>query len=103
VFRADTYSPPQSAALRDEFDFASASVQSPLSAAERSEDKDAGDAMNALVRQFKQAGGGRVLPGVFPVDVPFPSFGEVLFLATELTPEGQSPSLQLEYHRERGN
>jgi hypothetical protein len=59
--------------------------------------------MAALVQQFKQAGGGRVVPEVFPVDVPFPAFGDALFLATELTPDTQTPQLRLEYHRERGN
>ncbi len=105
-FRAETFVEPLSAALRDERDVpvAPASPSLPArSASESSGDKDGGDAMNALVQQFKQTAGGRVLAGVFPVDVPFPSFGDVLFLATELTPEAQAPLLQLEYHRERGN
>jgi hypothetical protein len=102
-FRTEAYAEPLSAALRDERE--SSSMPAPLLSppADQVGDKDGGDAMSALVQQFKQAGGGRVLPGVFPVEVPFPAFGDVLFLATELTPEAQTPLLQLEYHRERGN
>jgi hypothetical protein len=75
----------------------------PPPAAQQSADKDGGEAMDALVQAFKKQVGGRVLAGVFPVDVPFPSFGDVLYLVTELTPEAHTPLLQLEYHRERGN
>jgi hypothetical protein len=35
--------------------------------------------------------------------VPFPDFGAVIFLASELTPETRAPKLSLEYQRERGN
>jgi hypothetical protein len=101
-FRAESYTEPLSMALRDERDFASESALT-LQVAEQSGDKDGGDAMNALVQEFKQRAGGRVLAGVFPVDVPFPTFGDVLYLVTELTPEAHMPLLQLEYHRERGN
>jgi hypothetical protein len=102
VFRAESYTEPLSAALRDEHEWASQNSP-PMAPAAPSGDKDDASAMSALVQQFKQSVGGRVLPGVFPVDVPFPAFGAVLFLATELTPEAQTPALQLEYHRERGN
>jgi hypothetical protein len=102
-FRAEAYREPLSAALREERDLASTPAPPPMPPASLSDDKDAAGAISALVQQFRQAAGGRVLPGVFPVDVPFPAFGEVLFLATELTPEAQTPLLQLEYHRERGN
>lgn len=101
-FRAEAYTEPLAMALRDERDFASVSALTPP-VAEQSGDKDGGDAMNALVQEFKQRVGGRVLAGVFPVDVPFPAFGDVLYLVTELTPEAHTPLLQLEYHRERGN
>jgi hypothetical protein len=102
AFRAEPYNEPLSAALRDEQEWASQNSP-PMVTAAPIGDKDEASAMSALVQQFKQSGGGRVLPGVFPVDVPFPAFGAVLFLATELTPEAQAPALELEYHRERGN
>ncbi len=103
MFRAETYTEPLSAAFRDERDSISVSGPPPTPLLESGGDKDGGDAMKALVQTFKQTVGGRVTPGVFPVDVPFPAFGDTLFLATELTPETQAPLLQLEYHRERGN
>lgn len=105
AFRAEAYTEPLSATLRDDWQ-RDAMLRAPAPAApsaQASGDKDGGDEMAALVQQFKQAGGGRVVPGVFPVDVPFPSFGDTLFLATELTPDTQTPQLRLEYHRERGN
>ena len=67
-------------------------------------DKDeAGAAMKELVKQYQQAAGGRTVAGILPVQVPFPDFGAVLFLASELTPEARAARLSLEYQRERGN
>lgn len=105
AFRVEAYTEPLSATLRDDWQRdnllrvpASAAPSAPASG-----DKDGSEEMAALVQQFKQAGGGRLVPGVFPVDVLFPSFGDRLFMATELTPDTQAPQLRLEYHRERGN
>ena len=45
-------------------------------------------------------GAGRIVTGPLPVRIPFPRLGPVLFLASELTPELQAPSLELNYKRE---
>ena len=43
------------------------------------------------------------LPGILPVDIAFPQFGEAVYLVAELTPETQSAALALQYERGRGN
>jgi hypothetical protein len=49
--------------------------------------------MNGLLDQFRQEV--RVRPGVVPIAIPFPSVGPWIFLAAELTPETQSPAVDL--------
>ena len=44
--------------------------------------------------------GGRLLSGPVPVAVPMPEFGRAVFLASELTAELQSPSVEFTYERE---
>jgi hypothetical protein len=103
AFRPDTYTEALSPALKD-VEFESALTIAPdAPAIQEGGEKERGDALKALVKQFQEAGGGRAVSGVLPVDVPFPQFGAVMFLATELTPETHAPVLQLEYHRTRGN
>ena len=55
--------------------------------------------LQALVDRFRSAGGGRVSTGALPVHVTFPMFGSSMFLASELTPESQSPSIELAFRR----
>ena len=38
---------------------------------------------------------------VLPVRLAFPAFGASLFLASELTAEGQAPAIELSYQREK--
>ena len=55
--------------------------------------------LQALVDRFRSAAGGRVGVGPLPVHVTFPMFGSSLFLASELTPESQAPSIELAFRR----
>ena len=49
--------------------------------------------MKVLLDQFKQEA--RVRPGVIPIAIAFPKVGPSIFLAAELTPETQSPAVDL--------
>ena len=98
AFRVEPYSDPFSPTLNENGQVGESVDSNSLS------DKDeAGAAMKALVKQYQQAAGGRAVAGILPVQVPFPDFGAVLFLASELTPETRAPKFSLEYQRERGN
>ena len=52
-----------------------------------------------LIRDFQKQSAGRSVSGIVPVRVPFPEFGEALFLVSELTAEGHAASLELNYKR----
>lgn len=58
------------------------------------------DSTDKLISDFRKQSAGRSVRGVVPVRVPFPEFGETLFLVAELTAEGHSPSLGISYKRE---
>jgi hypothetical protein len=45
---------------------------------------------------------GRTRPGVIPIAIPFPAIGPSVFLAAELTPETQAPSLDIRYRKAGG-
>jgi hypothetical protein len=53
-----------------------------------------------LIADFRKQSAGRSFAGVLPVRVPFPEFGDRLFLVSELTAEGQAASVQISYKRE---
>jgi hypothetical protein len=70
-------------------------------ALEVDEEKDRLDAgAKELVQKFQQSAG-RTVPGVLPVDIPFPAFGPFVFLAAELTPETTPAVLHFAYQREK--
>ena len=98
AFRVEPYSDPFSPTLNE-----SAPADEVMESKSLSDKDEAGAAMKELVKQYQQAAGGRTVAGILPVQVPFPDFGAVLFLASELTPEARAPRLSLEYQRERGN
>jgi hypothetical protein len=50
-----------------------------------------------LVERFQKEGLVARVAGALPVQVPFPSLGPSVFLASELTAEGRPPSLTLAY------
>ena len=51
--------------------------------------------LQGLVDRFRNQGGERRIVGALPVAMSFPEFGPSIFLATELTAEGRSPTLAL--------
>jgi hypothetical protein len=55
--------------------------------------------LQALADRFRTESGGRTATGVLPVHVTFPVFGPSIFLASELTPEGRAPILDLTFRR----
>lgn len=56
-------------------------------------------AMKTLIDRYRDEGGGRTVRGALPVDVAFPGMGPSMFLASELTAEGQVPSIDLAIRR----
>ena len=103
-FRVEPYASPFSAALTEnEVSLRVAQVANAPAAPSLADKDEGAAAMKELVKQYQLAAGGRLVAGVLPVQVPFPEFGAVLFLASELTPEARAPKLPLEYQRERGN
>jgi hypothetical protein len=89
-FRVDSDPGPFAAALRP---------APPLPAAapvvERSSERGATGGLQALVDRFKNEPGGRIVVGSLPVRASFPAFGPSVFLASELTAEASTPSVDL--------
>ena len=67
----------------------------------RARDERAAAGLQALVDRFKTASGGRTVIGSLPVHVTFPTFGPSIFLASELTAEGRTPSVGLSIARNK--
>jgi hypothetical protein len=59
------------------------------------------EALNALADRFRAESGGRVAAGSLPVRAAFPAVGPSIHLASELTPEGQAPSIDFAFKRTR--
>jgi hypothetical protein len=57
--------------------------------------------LQALADKFRNQPGGRSVVGSLPVHVAFPTFGPSMFMASELTAEASSPSVELAYKRAR--
>jgi hypothetical protein len=91
VFRAADDPGPWTAALRSDAPAPVAAAAQP-SAGDRDE-KD----MKALMDRVQQAA--RTRPGVVPIAIAFPQIGPSVFLAAELTPEAQTPALDIQYRR----
>jgi len=68
-------------------------------------DKKDGDraaaGLQALADKFRNQSGGHSVVGSLPVHVAFPAFGPSMFMASELTAEASSPSVELAYKRAR--
>ena len=62
---------------------------------DRSFDRGAAGGLQVLIDRFKNEPGGRTVVGSLPVRVAFPSFGPSVFLASELTAEASTPSVDL--------
>jgi hypothetical protein len=94
AFRAESDPGPWSAALRAATDAVGVPAPPPPPA---SGDREARDMKSLLDRFEKEAG--RTRQGVIPIAIGFPAIGPTVFLAAELTPETQSPSLDLVYRK----
>jgi hypothetical protein len=73
----------------------------PIATAKGDRDNRAAAGLQALVDRFRNETGGRTVIGSLPVHVAFPTFGPSIFLASELTAEASSPSVELAYKRAR--
>jgi len=63
-------------------------------------ERDGANEMQGLVNRFLQERRGARALGVRPVAIQFPQMGPMLYLATELTAEGNAPAISLRYKRE---
>jgi hypothetical protein len=87
AFREEPYSPPASVALQEV----------PPGAGRTDADGTASRAVKSVWRH------GTVPASAFlPLQVPFPAFGGILFLAGELTKEGEAPGVDLRYKKTSG-
>ena len=57
--------------------------------------------LKQLIDRYRNEGGGRSVTGSLPVEVSFPTLGPSIFLASELTPESQAPSIELNVRNAR--
>jgi hypothetical protein len=71
----------------------------PAAARPGNEEDQAG--LKALADRFRAESGGRVASGSLPVRAAFPAIGPSIHLASELTPEGQAPSIDFAFKRTR--
>jgi hypothetical protein len=97
AFRLESDPGPWSAALRDESNLP---PPPPPPSAPAAGDRDAKDLRTLMDRLQKEAG--RTRQGVIPIAITFPAIGPSVFLAAELTPETQSPSVDILYRRTGG-
>jgi hypothetical protein len=95
AFRPENDPGPWSAALRASGSVSLASP--PVAAPPPPGDRDAKDLKSLMDRFEKEAG--RTRPGVIPIAIAFPAIGPSVFLAAELTPETQSPSIDIVYRK----
>jgi len=101
AFRLETDPGPWSAALRDGNGLAAAApAPPPPPASPPAGDRDAKDLKALMDRLQREAG--RTRQGVIPIAITFPSIGPSVFLAAELTPETQSPSVDILYRKTGG-
>jgi hypothetical protein len=52
-----------------------------------------------LIDRYRNEGGGRTVAGTLPVEVEFPRVGPSVFMASELTAESATPSIELAVRR----
>ena len=95
-FRFDTDNGPWTTVLRSPGDAPASSPPPPLP----NEGARSGELKMLVDRLEKESG--RTRPGVVPIAISFPAIGPSLFLAAELTPEMQAPSLDLQYRKTGG-
>jgi hypothetical protein len=99
AFRLERDPGPWSAALRAGEEFAPPPPPPPAAPALPT-DRDSKDLKSLMDRFQKEMG--RTRQGVIPIAIAFPAIGPSVFLAAELTPETQSPSVDILYHKAGG-
>jgi hypothetical protein len=94
AFRPERDPGPWSTALRagDETGLAKSLLAAPAAADRESKD------LSSLMDRFQKEAG-RTRQGIVPIAIAFPALGPSVFLAAELTPEAQSPSVDIAYRR----
>jgi hypothetical protein len=100
VFREATDPGPFAEALRRISSSLATAPGGTLAEARPGQEED-NKALKALADRFRNESGGRTSAGSLPVRVAFPEIGPSLFLASELTPEGQAPAVDLTFKRTR--
>ncbi len=80
--------------------FASGSPRRESTAAGQGRERDDGAELKGLVNRFLEERRGARALGVRPVTIQFPQMGPMMFLASELTAEGNAPTISLRYKRE---
>jgi hypothetical protein len=103
AFRVESDPGPWSAALRGARVAPESPPPPPAPAApfaERGGDRDAKD-FKVLIDRFQKEAG-RTRQGTVPIAIAFPAIGPSVFLAAELTPETQAPSLDIQYRKTGG-
>jgi hypothetical protein len=105
-FRVETDPGPFAAALRRPPALLAPPAPAPppppaAAAIERSFERGAAGGLQVLIERFKNEPGGRTVVGSLPVRVAFPAFGPSVFLASELTAEASTPSVDLLVKRAR--
>jgi hypothetical protein len=101
AFRLESDPGPWSAALRGESSVVSFVTPAPAPPPPApAADRDARDFKTLMDRLQKDAG--RTRQGVIPIAITFPAIGPSVFLAAELTPETQSPSVDILYRKTGG-
>lgn len=98
-FRLDQNLGPTTEALRVRHD--PSLNPAPSSQVMRKQGADTAAGLQSLADRFRSDAGGRVSSGTLPVPIAFPMFGSSVFLASELTPELQSPVLTFSFKRVR--
>ena len=110
TFRTETYVNPTSAVLTETLDAGRASATDVLRMTpgvvggmiQSQDSKDKADSGNqALVEKFRSKTSGGRTTGILPIRVSFPAFGPSVFLVSELTSAGQSPTAALTYQRDK--
>jgi hypothetical protein len=95
-FRLDVDNGPWTSALRG-----TAPVPEPPHAPAKPSESGGRDDLNLLFDRFQKEAG-RTTPGVIPIAITFPAIGSSIFLAAELTPELQGPTVDVQYRKTGG-
>ena len=102
-FRMESYEPPASMAFNHAPPPPSAVPRMAMAVEGReingSDAQD--DKTQALIEGFRSKSDAGRVAGILPVDISFPEIGPSVFLVSELTSEGQIPSAELNYQRDK--